>query len=405
MSEQMNAFRETLVGILFFGALILVGVSTLVLGTFSLQGRATLTIEFPSAGGLRQGDSVRVDGVIMGKVKALEVLDRIEVKKVRDDRGEEREVSVSVAAEIEIDKDIALQEDYFIQIVQSGVLGGQVIQIVRGTSPEVQLESVRNTRLVGYVQEGALEALSALVRDNEENLGTILENVKDVTQKVASGEGTLGKLIHDDTLYDFATAILEDIASFARDLRQGDGLITALVRDRDLRDNVVETTANIRDLTRSVRDGQGTIGKLFADSSLHDQVYSMITDVRSILATLESGEGTIGMLLKNKDLAESIQNTIVVVGETVAELPKAESVLGRLFYDRDMGEKLAGVVDDVSLMVHRVSLGQGTVGRLLMREDIGEKLAFLLDVVTGAVEDAREAAPISTFANVIFSAF
>ncbi len=40
-----------------------------------------------------------------------------------------------------------------------------------------------------------------------------------------------------------------------------------------------------------------------------------------------------------------------------------------------------------------------------MRDDIGEKLSLLFDIVTGAVEDAREAAPISTFAPVIFSAF
>ncbi len=405
MSDQMNAFRETLVGILFFGALIIVGASTLLLGTLSLESKSTFTVEFPSAAGMRKGDLVQVDGVIMGRVKALDVLDRLAVREVRDDRGDLKKVTVSVSAEIELDKDIVLQDDYFVQIVQSSVLGGQAIQIVRGTSPDVAFESVRDARLVGILQQGALEALSTMLRENETNLSLIIESFKNIVTRIDRGEGSLGKFLTEESFFDYLNAAASEVATFVRQLNEGDGLIPALVNDNELRDNVVEIVSDAREIVEGVNEGRGTIGKLFADSSLYDQIFGLTTDVRSILATLEAGEGALGMLLKDRDLAQDIRDTITGVRGAVAELQKGESLLGRLFYDPRMGEQLAMVVDDVATIVHRVSLGQGTVGQLLMRDDIGEKLSLLFDIVTGAVEDAREAAPISTFANVIFSAF
>src|SRR5687768_4398627 len=66
--------RGIWLGFLFFVALVILGFGTLLVGDLN-PFRATydLTVNFPSVQGLREGDDVRVDGVLRGKVHRLDL--------------------------------------------------------------------------------------------------------------------------------------------------------------------------------------------------------------------------------------------------------------------------------------------------------------------------------------------
>ncbi len=49
--------------------------------------------------------------------------------------------------------------------------------------------------------------------------------------------------------------------------------------------------------------------------------------------------------------------------------------------------------------------GEGVLGKLIQDKEMGERLDRMLTQVIRAIEDAREAAPVSTFFQVFAGAF
>ena len=63
------------------------------------------------------------------------------------------------------------------------------------------------------------------------------------------------------------------------------------------------------------------------------------------------------------------------------------------------------LIANLSEASRKINEGEGMLGRLISDEELGEKLDRLLSQVTGAIEDARESAPVSTFFQVIAATF
>ena len=51
------------------------------------------------------------------------------------------------------------------------------------------------------------------------------------------------------------------------------------------------------------------------------------------------------------------------------------------------------------------SNGDGTIAKLIREDEVYEELQRALGTLTGSLEEAREAAPISTFLNALFLGF
>ncbi len=55
----------------------------------------------------------------------------------------------------------------------------------------------------------------------EKNVRITLENLRDITDKVNKGQGTLGILINDDELHRNASTLLSDAQIVVREVREG----------------------------------------------------------------------------------------------------------------------------------------------------------------------------------------
>src|SRR5690349_19787309 len=113
--------RDTLLGLVFFGALGLLLWATISLTDLSLGRIKPLHVFFAEARGLRTGDSVQVLGKRIGKVGAVEW---------RKDRTELR-----IEVVLRLDEEVPLAADYKIEIQDSSVLGGKQVQIDPGLGP------------------------------------------------------------------------------------------------------------------------------------------------------------------------------------------------------------------------------------------------------------------------------
>ena len=228
---------EVLVGTFMFVALLSLCVFTIVLSRENVFKQTyPFEVVFTDVMGLRDGDNVMMRGMIVGKVKAM---------LLQDD-------GVRVVAALQ--RPIHLKKDYAIDVVFSSVLGGRYMQISEG-----------NPALAGLAPGTAVKGqtpkdIMALVAD-------VAADLKEITGKINAGQGTIGKLVNDDTLYNDARDVVNELKT--------------AVKDRGLLKNVESSMANLNEITEKINHGEGTLGLLVNDESLYLEVKQMIGDIRA----------------------------------------------------------------------------------------------------------------------------
>ncbi len=297
MNTGMQSIR---VGLFFLLGVALIWVVFEALGHKPLFGDKgyPMVARFESLKQLAPGDEVRMAGVKIGSV------------------AETRLGDGAVEAVLAIDSGIQIPVDSVGRIAAAGLLGNSFLSLDLGTDslghyqPGSTLQTVEATDLndvltkIGAFSEkmesmmdnlgGALGGLSggegegifanlnSLIEENRENLTATITHLKSVSEKIDSGEGTIGRLLNDPELYDEVLAAVDDIrvasenasrltedaADVFATIRQGKGPIGTLVYDEAVAEQITVTMTNIREITDKLNQGEGTLGKLLSDDSL-----------------------------------------------------------------------------------------------------------------------------------------
>ena len=122
--------------------------------------------------------------------------------------------------------------------------------------------------------------LGDFFKSHRDELAATIANITNITGQVASGQGTVGRLIYQDTLYSSA---LDTVTN----------LQTAAASANDL-------IASVKLVVTNASAGQGTIGKLLTDDSLYFATEGSMTNLNQILMKINQGNGTVGKLV-NED--------------------------------------------------------------------------------------------------------
>lgn len=309
----MNKFQreisiEILVGLFMFIVLIALGIFTIVLSREKMWNDSyQYEFVFTEVGGLREGDAVYLRGMNVGRVKQTTL--------------EDRRVHVYAT----LDLPITLRHGYKIDVVDASMLGGKYLTVYEG--PEDAPVLGENVTILGS------KPVDMLVE-----MGQAIDGLQDMIDSVARGEGTLGKLLHDEEMYD----------------------------------NMVVITKDLKSVVSKVALGEGTVGKLLADDTVYNDAAAVMANLRGVSDRLASGEGTLGKLLyEDAALYDNIDATMVAV--------------------RDITET--------------INEGEGTIGKLVRDAKLYNEAALLVEDVRAAVDDLREASPITSFGSVMFGAF
>jgi phospholipid/cholesterol/gamma-HCH transport system substrate-binding protein len=126
----------------------------------------------------------------------------------------------------------------------------------------------------GQKIEDLIGPLMDFVKQNSGNLSGTITNIENVTAQIASGRGTVGKLIYDQSLYDSAM---------------------------DTVTNLQLTVAQARNVMSGITNGQGTIGKLVTDDTLYNSTTASMTNLDQILLKINGGQGTVGKLVNDQE--------------------------------------------------------------------------------------------------------
>jgi phospholipid/cholesterol/gamma-HCH transport system substrate-binding protein len=387
-----------LLGGLFVAVLAILGYYTLFLTDFSLfKERFGFTVYFPEAYGLRQGDSVLVAGIRQGRVKDMSYDPTAELA---------RRVTVTML----MDQPIELRKDFTIAIKDATLLGGKNIEIDPGPAGGAVVP--RDATLFGTIQRGALGSLGEFVDKNGSRFESIVKNVDELVADVKAGKGTVGRLLRDDELSNQLKSAVEKIdttfdsaSAIAADIKAGKGTLGRLVNDEDLYEKVNEIADRLKEIgdnlaavSKDVNEGKGTLGRLVKDEGLADDVSKAVAEIREITAKINDGQGTLGKLVVDPKLYDDFS-------AIVANVKNGEGTMGKLFSTDELYDKLAKIADDLATASDALKEGRGTLGKLIMDDELFEQVSKALSTVTRTLEEYREAAPVTTFTSVLFSAF
>ena len=287
--------RAIIVGIFIFIGLVILIVTVFTLGGQKKTFARVVHVKtvFEDVSGLQPGNNVWLAGVKIGTIKNLAFI-----------RNAGVEVTMS------IDDRIApfIHKDSKAKISSNGLMGNKIVVIYGGTknSPPVQ----QNDLLMSEKPINT-EDMLAILQANNKNLLEITTHFKDISKKIADGEGTIGALLNDSSIAKNLRSTILALRSTVSNFK------TTAVQSQKAVSNLVDFTAQLNkqgtlmnDLvtdTTIFNNLRGTVAQLKEATVTASQVTN---DIKNATARLNKKDNAAGVLLNDEELAARLKSTI-----------------------------------------------------------------------------------------------
>jgi len=250
----MKYEREARVGVVFVIGLILLLIFTIAISQWDIfRAHYEYTIIFDSISGMRQYDEVQVSGLALGKV-------------IRMERMPDNKIKVVVS----LSEPVKFYKGYRISIESSSMIGGNYVYIYPGRQDKEKIDLSKET-LEGKITISGLDELGRVLSDNKEDVRNLLQNFLTVMNKIKQGEGTVGKLIMDDSIYNNLKATSESLKKISQQIESGEGVLGRLISDTNLSQQLTQMSEAGNKIFGPVVSTQvifGVESKYYAESEL-----------------------------------------------------------------------------------------------------------------------------------------
>jgi phospholipid/cholesterol/gamma-HCH transport system substrate-binding protein len=278
--------------------MILIGISVIVFVIFAvsqkqglLKERYELQVYMSRVNGLQIGAPVRLNGVRVGSVTGV---------AFSEEPGHDN-IKVSLEVQKSVQDKIRANSEAYIGTL--GLLGDKFVSITIGTPDFAVLHY--GDELIGSDPVDVEKLI-------DESVGTLGElkkatiQLKEISQKINRGEGTVGLLVNDEDLYKNLNSAMKLIADLQESLSSGEGTLAKILQDTTMYDELYTFLRNTNILTDSLVHGSGTASKLVNDPSLHTELISDLETLRRILEKIDQGDGSAGQMINDKNLYNDI---------------------------------------------------------------------------------------------------
>ena len=292
----MKNTLETRLGIFFALALVVAVLILEMVGAADFFKRGyQINSSFKTAQELKKGDLVKMAGVEIGRVEGIELV------------ASRAKVTMKIQGKYEI------KTDSKAVIKFTGLMGQNFVSVENGTSdapklaPGGSLDTIEQPDLsaimvklenVASGVEGLTKSFSAenmstllgpitdFMKQNSTNLGEIFKNTRSVTEQIAQGKGTVGKLIYDESLYNSAFATVSSLQVAASEAK------TMMTEAQTM-------IGQARGIIDQINSGQGSVGKFVKEEAFYQQTTNAMMNLGQILEKINRGQGTVGQLIND----------------------------------------------------------------------------------------------------------
>jgi phospholipid/cholesterol/gamma-HCH transport system substrate-binding protein len=337
------------VGMLVLGAVLVLMAGMFMIGEqnriFTSKNRYTFTIA--SAGGLNEGNPVRLDGVTVGLVERITLPE------------DPRQQLLTVRISIEKQYEQRIRADSTAKIRTLGLLGDKFVEVNSG-APEKPI-----------IAPGGVIPTAAAT---------------DVDQLLASGGDVVDNLVR----------ISYSLNSILGRIDRGEGLIGELTtgESEDITQRVDRTLASAERVMADVEAGRGPLGLLLRDQRTAERLGAAVADLETLMASATRGEGMVASVLRDPDTRADFDATLAEARATAeqlrrwtAEIEQGNGLVDRLLTDPGMGERvsrdLEGITTNLREVAEKLNRGEGTAAKIINDPNIYDAVN---DIIVGIDE-------------------
>ncbi len=282
------------------GVFIVVGILIFVVGLLTLGGQKK-TFEkkihvkavFDDVGGLQEGNNVWYSGVKVGTIR--------EINFTPDSK-------VEVIMNIETKAQPFIKKDAKAKISSEGFIGNKIV-VLSGGSPTGP--AIAEDDIVAVENGLNTDEILATFQKNNQNLLAITGNIKMISERLEAGEGSVGKLLKDETLANTLEAavvslrqastnaqrLTAQVSDYAAKLQSPGSLTNDLVTDTLIFSNLRSTAAQLSAFSKSA-------------NVVSDNLKLASNNIKEVSENLNSSGSPAGVLLHDKEAGENLKRTL-----------------------------------------------------------------------------------------------
>ena len=233
----MNTFR---LGVFIVCTLAVLTAGIFMIGSRKFTFRSTygLKAEFQNAGGLIDGADVRVGGIRMGTVRAIELPKTPEGK-------------VSVRMDLDTKSRAVVKRDSVASVQAEGLVGDQYVEVSFGSKDGAPIQNGDTITGEPPLQMSALfkktDGILDEVQDAARGIDGSSKNMQAISDKINNGSGTVGALVNDKSLYDKVNSSAQEFQEDAEALKHN-FLLRGFFKNRGYEDASELTKNEVRQL-------------------------------------------------------------------------------------------------------------------------------------------------------------
>jgi len=358
-SRSSLSISQLRVGIFVFAALLILGFLILnSTGDFNpFEKKFRIKTRFISADGLHAAAAVQLAGVNVGKVE--------EVKFLPPDNPTDEHIEATLAVQEEFEgKPITqyIRTDSTAQLIATSVLGNEkMINITPGT---IKGEPITENAILTASSPVSINQLTETGNDLLKQINKLAVPASEILNKANRGEGTLGRVVNDESLYrNLDSTVAETRETMNRlqetlnKVNRGQGSAGKLLNDPALYNSLNKTVSQLESIATDIRAGRGSAGKFVSDDALYNETRAAVADLRVsaakistiaddfklISGDLAAGKGSAGRFLKDEKLYDDARDTLARFNSTatkfeelVTDVKAGRGTVGKLFTDETL---------------------------------------------------------------------
>jgi phospholipid/cholesterol/gamma-HCH transport system substrate-binding protein len=316
------------------GIMVIASLAIFTIGVFFISGQEglftrhyTLKAYLASAGGLREGADVRLNGIYVGSVA-----------KIRISPYPDKERAVELDLNIARTYQKEIRGDSVASVNTVGLLGDSYVDVSRGTAAQ---EALANGATLKTAEKADITAVVQNSNQVLTNLNTLSTKLEQITTQIQSGKGTVGKLLYDQAFYNKMDATMSSAQNLVDRTQRGEGTIGKLMVDETLYNRTVATLDRLNQVIDDVQHGEGSVAKLISDPSVYNNLNRLLANGNTLIDGINQGHGTLGKLVKDENLYDHMNSTMAHVDIITARIDQGKGSLGKLSTDSTLFNNLS----------------------------------------------------------------
>ncbi len=275
---KLNKSQKALFGLFLLGGIMLFIITIFLIGSSNNIFSSSIRIKtyFNNASGLKPGSIVTLSGINIGYIDEINIISSDSLEFV---------LSVSKS------KADFIKKDSKASIVSEGLVGNKIIEISSGSSSS---PSVSNNDVINSVKPVSIDEILYSLNQSGKNSAELTQNLSEIVKKINAGEGTMGQLINNESLYKEVENTLKGVSDYSaivnRILLKVGNTVDNLSGDLSkLTGNIDGIVKDILEITDKFNSNKNFAGILLTDTAFAGSIKSITETAKKTALNLERG--------------------------------------------------------------------------------------------------------------------